>query len=96
MMRQLLNVMHQTIKMPLRIHLVLSAQRETIEPLVAAYIAKHGLHSRHALPITFPSFDAINRLLHTLRVGQGRGLLFLEERHLAGQCSLGVTQTTLA
>ena len=35
MMRQILNAMHQTKQMPLRIHLLLTAQREMIEPLFA-------------------------------------------------------------
>ena len=96
MMRQLLNVVHQTKEMPLRIHLLLSAQRETIEPLVAAQVTEHRFHRRHALPVAFTPIDAINRLLHALGVGQRRGLLFVEERHLAGRGSIRVTQTTLA
>ena len=90
MMRQLLDVVHQTKEMPLRIHLLLPAQRETIQALVASDISKHRLHGRHALTIAFTSLDAINRLFHALRVGQWRGLLFLEERHLARERSLRV------
>ena len=90
MMRQLLNVVHQTEQMPLCVHLGLSAQREAIQLLVVTQVAKHRLYRGHPLPIAFASLWAINRLFHALGVGQRRGLLLIKECYLPCGGSIGV------
>ena len=51
MVRQLLNVVHQTVQIPLRRYLGLAAQRESAQVLVVPDIAKHRLHGANALTV---------------------------------------------
>ena len=51
MMRQLLNVMDEAEELPLRIDLLLSAQREAIEPLVVPDIRKHRFNRGKTLSV---------------------------------------------
>src|SRR5712691_365517 len=82
-MRQLLDVVHQTEELPLRIDLGLSSQREAVEPLVVADVAKHRLHSSEALAVARATLGRIDEISHPLGVTLGRARrLALEERHL--------------
>lgn len=47
MMRELLDVVHQAVELPLRIAPLLLAQREPAQPLVVAQVTKHRLHRRN-------------------------------------------------
>ena len=50
-MRQLLDVVHQTVELPLRIHLRSAAQGKAVEPLVVSEVAEHRFDGmRSALP----------------------------------------------
>ena len=42
MIRQLLNIMHHAIQLPLPIYLGLSAQRKAVQTLIAAQVAPQG------------------------------------------------------
>ncbi len=64
--RQLLDVVYQTIKRPLRIHFGLATQREPVELLVVPDIGKHWLNGGHALAVEFASPGAVNGPLHAL------------------------------
>ena len=44
MIRQLFNIMHHAVQLPLTIHLGFSAQRKTVQTLVAAQVAEHRFH----------------------------------------------------
>ena len=54
MMRQLLDVVYQTVKLPLRVHLRPSSEREAVELFVVPQIAEYRLHCGEALAV----FDA--------------------------------------
>src|ERR1700730_18209074 len=64
MMRELLDVVHQTVEVPLDIHLGLRAQREALEAFVVAQVRKHRLHRRHAPTVERLAAFAVDRLLH--------------------------------
>ena len=49
--RQLLDVVHQAIQLPLRAHLGAASPRETIEPLGVPDVGKLLLHRGHALAV---------------------------------------------
>ena len=51
MMRQLLDVMDKTEELPLRIDLLLTSEREAIEPLVVPDIPEHWLDRRESSPV---------------------------------------------
>ena len=68
MMGQLFDVMHQAVQLPLRVDLLLSAQRESREPLVVTQIAEHWLDRREPLPISKSAFRTIDPLLHPIAV----------------------------
>ena len=43
-MRQLLDVVYQTVEFPLRIHLLLSSEGEAVQLFVVAQVAEHRFH----------------------------------------------------
>src|SRR5450631_1880942 len=49
--RQLLDVVHQAVQMPLRVDFCLAAQGEAIQPFVMPQVAEHRLDGRHAASI---------------------------------------------
>jgi hypothetical protein len=51
MVRQLLNVVHQAVQIPLCADFGLAAQRESTQALVVPDIAKHRLHGANALTV---------------------------------------------
>ncbi len=67
-MRQLLDVMHEAIQLPLRIHLGFPAQREAIQSLVVPQITEHRLYRAEALTVTTATVVAIDALLHRRRM----------------------------
>ena len=84
-MRQLLDVVHQAVELPLRIDFLLSAQGEAIEPLVVPKVAEHGLHRGEPAAIQRPPALRINRPPHPVRVALCRsGGLAAKETYLPG------------
>ena len=83
-MRQLLDVMHQTVELPLRIRLPLLSEREAIQLFVVPDVAEHRFHRGKAPPVFRLAFGAVDTSLHL--VGEGfRPVSFaLEETHLPG------------
>lgn len=90
-MRQLLDVMHEAVEVPLGVHLGLCTQREAIEALVVAQVRKHRLHRGDTPRVKRFAAFAVDGLSHDLRVGRG-GRVLLEERHLACRRAFGVAQ----
>ena len=83
-MRQLLDVVYQAVKFPLRIDLLLSSEREAVELLVVPDVAEHRFHRSKAPSVFCLPFRAVDTSLHL--VGE-TGLsvdLALEESHLPG------------
>lgn len=68
MMRQLLDVVHQAIQLPLRIYFFPAPQCEPVQPLVVPQVAKHRFHDGKALAVLFPAFCTIQLALHPVGV----------------------------
>ena len=66
MIRQLLDVVHHALQMPLRVDLLASAQVQPCEPLVVPDVAKHWLHRADALAIEASALGRINGTSHAL------------------------------
>ena len=73
MMRQLLDVVHQTVKLPLRIDLGSPSEREAVELFVVPQIAEHRLHRGEASTVLHASFRAVDADFHL--VGVTRSIL---------------------
>ena len=67
-MRQFLDVMDEAEKLPLRIDLFLSAQREAVQSLVVPDIPKHRFDRRKASPVECSAFRAVDRSFHDVGV----------------------------
>src|SRR5712691_9240566 len=80
MMRQLFDVVNQAIEVPLRVHLGLRSQRESIEVLVVPQVGEDGLDNGDAPAVEFSPPVAVNRALHDLSVAKRRCLVLVEER----------------
>ncbi len=95
-MRQLLDVVHQAVELPLRIHLLLPSEGEAVQLFVVAQIAKHRFHRGKASAIADAAFWAVDAGFHF--VGEGRCPidLALEERHLPGLGLFRGAQATVA
>jgi hypothetical protein len=96
MVRQLFNIMHQTIQLPLPVHLRLSAQRKAVQSLVAAQIAKHWFHRRKATRDYSPPHVGIDFHLHSVDMIFCRIAFALEEGNLSYRRLPGFAQTFLA
>jgi len=68
--RQLLNVVHQAIQLPLALYLLFAPQAETIQTFVAAYVAEHRLNHRHAMTVNRFALLAIDAVLHPVGIGR--------------------------
>lgn len=49
--RQLLNIVYQTVQLPLALYLAFASEREAVQPLVGADVAKHRFDHRHAVTV---------------------------------------------
>ena len=67
-MRQLLDVVDEAEELPLRIDLLLAAEREAIEPLVVSDVPEHGFDGRETSPVQGPAFRTIDSLFHEIGV----------------------------
>ena len=92
MMRQLLDVVNQAVQVPLRIHLRLRSQRETIQALVVPKVGEHRFDDRDAPAIEPSSAEAIDGVLHAFGVAKRRALVLVEEGDLANRGALGMSQ----
>ena len=93
--RQFLDVVHQAVKFPLRIHLRFSPEGEAVKLLVVPQVAKHGFYCSEAPAIACTPFRAVDTLPHLV------GVAFLicfavQERHLSGLGLLRSEQTTIS
>ena len=82
--RQLLDVVHQAVELPLRIDLGSSSQGEAVELLVRPQVAEHRLHGGEAPGDHLAPFIRVDLAFHAL----GRflwcfGVLAHEDRHLS-------------
>ena len=48
MMRELFDVVHQAVQLPLPVHFASSTQRKPVQPFVAPQVSEHGLHGGEA------------------------------------------------
>jgi len=67
-MRQFLDVVHQTVQLPLRIHFLLSPEREAVELLVVAQVAENGFDGGEASAVLASSCRAVYVSLHFVGV----------------------------
>jgi len=65
-MRQFFDVVHQTVELPLRVDLLLPAQREAIEPLVVPQVAEHRLDGGESAAVQRTSARRIDGPPHAL------------------------------
>lgn len=65
---ELFNVVHHAIKLPLAIDLGCSAQRKSVESLIAAQIAKHRFHGGEAAGDDLAPRIAVDLDLHPVGV----------------------------
>ena len=63
---QLLDVVHETVQVPLRVHLGLAAQVEPVQPLVVADVGKHRLHGAHTLAVQAPAQGRVDGRAHAV------------------------------
>lgn len=68
MMRELLDVVHHTVELPLGIHFALASERKAIKALVVAQVAKHGLHGGNAPAVKRPALCRVDAPSHRLGV----------------------------
>lgn len=84
MMCQLLNVVHQTVELPLRIHFLLPSEGEAVELLVVADVAEHRFHRGKAASVFRLPFGAVDACLHLVGEAWLAVGLAMEETYLPG------------
>jgi hypothetical protein len=95
MMGQFFDVVHQAVQVPLGVHLLLSAQSESIEPLVCPQVAEHWLDGGHAPTVQCPPLATVDGLPHAVRMHAVHGYflwLLVEERNLTHRCAFRIAQ----
>ncbi len=91
-MRQLLDVVHQGVQLPLAVHLGLAAQGEAVELLVVAQVGEHRLYGGEASAVFGAALFAVDALLHLLGVNVLAGMLAFALAHEEGHLThLGVS-----
>jgi hypothetical protein len=91
-MRKLLNIVHQAVKIPLRVDLALTSQSKPVQAFVVAQVAKHGFDCRHAAAIQLSPLRTVYGLLHALREPEWRCLVLFEEGDLAYRRTVWIAQ----
>ena len=89
MVRQLLDVVHHAIQLPLPVDLLFAAQRKTIKPLVRAQVPEDRFYRRKTLPDAAPPSRTIDARFHLLDPVLAGVTPTEEERHLAGDRLFG-------
>ena len=82
--RQLLDVVHHAVELPLRIDFPASAQREAIEPFVVPEVAEHRFDRGEALPVEFSSTVGVDGPFRPVGGALLRSGLALKDAHLPG------------
>jgi hypothetical protein len=82
--RQFLDVVHHAVELPLRVHLLPSAQGEAIEPLVVPEVAEHRFDRREAPAVECSTQLGIDGALHPVGGALLRISFAPEEAHLPG------------
>ena len=82
MMRQLFNVVHQAVQLPLSVHFGFSAQCKSVQPFVAPQVSEHRLHGGEAPRDHVTAHVGVDLGLHLFDVNILNPLA-LEEGHLA-------------
>ena len=78
-------MLYQAVELPLRIHLLLPSERESVELFVVPNVAEHGFHRGKASPVLCLAFGAVDAGFHFVGVTVRRPFgLALEERDLPG------------
>jgi hypothetical protein len=95
-MRQLLDVVHHAIELPLRIDFALTSEREAIEPFVVAQIAEYRLDGGNASTIECAACGRVDAQLHGLGMSEWRSLSLMEESHLADARRFGRAQALVS
>jgi len=89
--RQLLDVVHQAVELPLRVDFGSASQGEAIQFLVRSEIAEHWLHGSEAPADHLASALGIDLTSHAIGRGVLRlGVLAGEDGYLSDQGALGV------
>ena len=83
-MRQLLDVVYQAVKFPLRIDLLFPSEGEAVELFVVANVAKYRFHRGKASSVFRLPFRAVDTRLHFVGEAGLSVALALEESHLPG------------
>ena len=92
MMRQLLDVVGETVELPLAIDLSSSPQREAIQLLVVSQVAEHRFHRGEAPGDHLFSEVAVDSHLHPVGVAFVSRAFALEEGYLPCPGPLGGAQ----
>lgn len=95
MMCQLFDVVYQTVKLPLRVHLRPPSEREAVELFVVPQITEYRLHCGEALAVFDAPLRTVNAHFHFVNVTFSV-FLALEERHLPDLGFLWRKQTTIS
>jgi hypothetical protein len=66
--RQLLNVVHQAIQLPLTLHLLFAPQTEAIQTLVATDVAEHRLNHGYAMTVNRFALLTIDSVFHPVGI----------------------------
>ena len=96
MVRQLLDVVHHAIELPLPIHLRPAPQGEAGEPFVVAQVAEHRFHRRKASRNHVLAGGRVDLRFHPVGMALLARTLALEECDLPGLGGLGFAQALLA
>ena len=83
-MRQLLDVVYQTVKFPLRIDFALTSERESVQLLVVPNVAEYWFHRSKASSVFCLPFRAVDASFHPVGEGFRSVCLALKETHLPG------------
>lgn len=84
MMGQLLDVVHQTVELPLRIDLLLASQSEAVQLFVVPEIPEHGFDCGKTSSVFDPTFRAVDTRFHFVGEAGLAVSLTLKECHLPG------------
>ena len=95
-MRQLFNIVHQAVQLPLPIHLRFPTQRKAVQSLVATQVAKHRFDCRETARDHLPPASGVNLCFHPIDVVFPLIAFALEERHLPCRGDLRFAQAFLA
>ena len=95
-MGELLDVVHQGVKLPLPVNLATAAQGEAVHSLGVADVAEGRLHRTQTFAVDRPSFGAVDLGLHRRSASGFRRLfrVLVEKHHLAGRLLICPAQAT--